>query len=107
MKVLKLLLSTLVLCAMVFAQAGTAKPKDKGAAQKAHILKGKVTELNAGAKTLTVDHQAVPGYMDAMTMPYKVDKPDVFKSVKVGDQIQATVYDADYTLYDIKVVPGK
>jgi len=47
----------------------------------------------------------VEGYMDAMTMPYKVDKPDLLKNVKVGDQIKATVYDGDYTLYDIHVVP--
>ena len=34
-----------------------------------------------------------------------MDKPDLLKNVKVGDQIKATVYDGDYTLYDIHVVP--
>ena len=103
MKFLHLFFSALLVCVMIFAQ-DTAKPKDKGPAQKAHILKGKVTELNAGTKTLTVDHQKVEGYMDAMVMGYKVDKADIFKTVKVGDKIEATVYDADYTLYDVKVV---
>ena len=71
---------------------------------KSHILTGKVTEV--GKTQLTVNHGNVEGYMGAMTMGYKVDKPEVLTKVKVGDQIQATVYDADYTLYNVKVVPS-
>jgi Cu(I)/Ag(I) efflux system periplasmic protein CusF len=70
---------------------------------KSHTLEGKVEAVQA--TMLTVNHGKVEGYMDAMTMPYKVDKPDLLKNVKVGDQIKATVYDGDYTLYDIHVVP--
>lgn len=71
---------------------------------KSYTLKGKVTEV--GKDVLTVNHDKVDGYMSAMTMPYKVDKVDILKKVKTGDQIEATVYDDDYTLYDIKVVPA-
>ena len=70
---------------------------------KSHTLEGKVEGVQADR--LTVNHGKVEGYMDAMTMPYKVDKPDILKTVKVGDQIAATVYDGDYTLYDVHVVP--
>ena len=70
---------------------------------KSHTLEGKVEGVQADR--LTVNHGKVEGYMDAMTMPYKVDKPDILKSVKVGDRITATVYDGDYTLYDVKVAP--
>lgn len=80
--------------------AGAAAQKAKG---KSHTLEGKVEAVQA--TMLTVNHGKVEGYMDAMTMPYKVDKPDLLKSVKVGDQIKATVYDGDYTLYDVQVVP--
>ncbi|MBZ5636263.1 MAG: copper-binding protein [Acidobacteriia bacterium] len=72
---------------------------------KSHTLEGKVEGVQTDR--LTVNHGKVEGYMDAMTMPYKVDKPDILKKVKVGDQISATVYDGDYTLYDVKVVPPK
>jgi Cu/Ag efflux protein CusF len=45
--------------------------------------------------------------MDAMTMKYTVDNADVFKTAKVGDTIEATVYDGDYKLYKAHVVaPG-
>ena len=39
-------------------------------------------------------------------MKYQVDKPEVVKKIKVGDQIQATVYEGDYTLHDVQVVPS-
>jgi Cu/Ag efflux protein CusF len=67
------------------------------------VLKGKVTEV--GKDVLTVDHGNVEGFMGAMTMPYKVDKVDILSKVKAGDQIEATVYADDYTLYNVKVVP--
>jgi hypothetical protein len=42
-------------------------------------------------KGLTVNDEKVEGWMDAMTMSYPVDKPEVLKKVKVGDTIIATV----------------
>jgi len=89
-----------LLSAAFLLVAGAVAQQAKG---KSHTLEGKVEAVQA--TMLTVNHGKVEGYMDAMTMPYKVDKPDLLKNVKVGDQIKATVYDGDYTLYDIQVVP--
>ena len=79
-----------------------ASAQPKGAKQIKFA--GKVTEVNKDA--LTVDHKDIPGFMGAMTMPYKVDKVDILAKVKAGDQIEATVYENDYTLYEVKVVPA-
>ena len=44
--------------------------------------------------------------MNSMMMTYTVDKPDVLKSLKPGDQIVAKVYEGDFkTLYEVRVVP--
>ena len=90
-----------VVCAVTGLLVGTVIAQQ--AKGKSHTLEGKVEGVQTDR--LTVNHGKVEGYMDAMTMPYKVDKPDILKTVKVGDRISATVYDGDYTLYDVHVVP--
>src|SRR5678815_1030440 len=100
MKTLRIFRGFVALLSVVFlAAASVAAQQAKG---KSHTLEGKVEAVQA--TMLTVNHGKVEGYMDAMTMPYKVDKPDLLKSVKVGDQIKATVYDGDYTLYDLSLI---
>jgi len=75
--------------------------------KKEFMFHGKVEKLDAGAKTLAVNNEAITGWMNSMTMTYTVDKPDVLKTLKSGDQITAKVYEGDYkTLYDVKVVPA-
>ena len=75
--------------------------------KKAYPLKGKVEQVNTSSKTLTVTNEPIEGWMGAMTMTYPVDKPDVLKMVKVGDQIMATVYDGDTTLHNVMTMPAE
>ena len=92
----------LLLAVCLVAASASAQPAGK----KEYQFKGKVEKVDAKAKTLSVAGENVPGWMAAMTMVYKADKEDALKSVKVGDQITAKVYEGDFaTLYDIKVVP--
>jgi len=85
---------------MVGVCLGQAAP-----AKKAYTFHGKVEAVNAGANTVTVNGEKVKGWMDAMTMGYKVDDPAVLKNIKAGDQITATVYEDDMTLHKVQVVP--
>jgi Cu/Ag efflux protein CusF len=101
MKTFRIFRGFIALLSVAFLLAASAVAQQ--AKGKSHTLEGKVEAVQA--TMLTVNHGKVEGYMDAMTMPYKVDKPDLLKNVKGGDQIKATVYDGDYTLYDVKVVP--
>ena len=90
----------IALCLLV--AVASAQPKGK----KEYVFRGKVEKVDASAKSLTVNNEAIPGWMGAMSMAYKVDKADeVLKVVKVGDQITAKVYDQDFTLYEVRVVP--
>ena len=83
--------------------AGHAQTAEK----KAHTFRGKVEKVDAPSKTMVVNGENVEGWMAAMTMTYVVDKDDVFKTVKVGDQITAKVYDGDFTLHEVQVAPPK
>ena len=72
--------------------------------KKTYTLRGKVESLDASANSMAVNHGNVEGWMAAMTMSYKVDNADAFKSVKVGDTIEATVYEGDNKLYKVHVL---
>jgi len=73
-------------------------------AKKSFTFHGKVESIDASSKSMTVDGDKVDGWMEAMSMKYAVDNADVFKTVKVGDTIEATVYDGDYKLYKVHVI---
>lgn len=84
----------------------TASAQQTG--KKEYTFRGKVEKVDARAKKLTVNGEKVDGWMAAMTMNYAVDKEDVLKKVKAGDQITAKVYDGDFmTLHDVQLVPPK
>jgi Cu/Ag efflux protein CusF len=54
-------------------------------------LKGKVVSVDKSAKKLTVDHEAIPGFMGAMTMPYPVKDEHLLDNLSPGDQVTAKV----------------
>ena len=88
----------------VFVSSGYAG-QNKNAGKKEYTFRGKVEKIDLNAKTITVNGQKVEGWMNAMTMSYMPDKADVLKTLKVGDEITAKVYDGDFRmLYDVKVV---
>ena len=87
----------------LLATVAFAQDKSKGKA-KTYTFHGKVEAVTE--KGLTVNGEKVEGWMEAMTMSYPVDKPDVLKKVKIGDQIMATVYEGDMTLHNVEVMPA-
>lgn len=87
--------------ASFFAANVYAQDATKGKPMTFH---GKVEAITD--KGLTVNGEKLEGWMDAMTMSYPVDKPDVLKKVKVGDTIMATVYKGDITLHNVQVMPA-
>jgi protein SCO1/2 len=71
-------------------------------------LKGRVESLDFDRKRVTVAHEAIKGYMEAMTMSFAVKDENVLRELKSGDQVQAMlVYDSSTSLSwleDIKVI---
>ena len=94
-----------ILCLFVALANGQQGDK-KG--KKEYEFKGKVEKVDPNAKSISVNNENIPGWMSSMTMSYTVDKPEVLKNVKPGDQVTAKVYEGDFkVLYDLKVVPAK
>jgi len=56
---------------------------------KHYHLKGKVVSVDKQSKMLNVDSEAISGFMDAMTMPYKVKPEGELDKLHPGDVITA------------------
>jgi protein SCO1/2 len=91
--------------------SGQKPPAQPGASQnyKVYHLRGKVVSTDPAKGEVTLDHEAIPGFMEAMTMPYKLKDPSILGELHPGDVITADVLvspdpDADYLLDHIVVV---
>jgi protein SCO1 len=51
-------------------------------------LQGVVKELPADGGTVVIAHEAVAGYMPAMTMPFKVKAPSELTGLRVGEKVR-------------------
>jgi protein SCO1 len=54
-------------------------------------LKGVVVAIDTVKHRLMISHEAIPNYMDAMTMSFRVKNLELLKSVQVGDSIQGVL----------------
>jgi protein SCO1/2 len=52
-----------------------------------HEATGLVLKVDPAAATITVSHDAVPGFMDAMVMPFTTTEPEELTDVRPGDRI--------------------
>jgi len=87
-----------VTLAAVLALACSAEKTEKPlsvAGEKVYTLKGKIIGRNANDNTLTIDHEAVPGFMEAMTMDYSVRGAKVTQLPADGSRITAKLHATD------------
>ena len=107
-----LVASALLAVAVAAGCHSSPKPEAQGSsapAFKVYKLRGKVVSTNPATGEVTVNHEAIPGFMDAMTMPYKLKDPNILSELHPGDTITADVLvsenpDADILLDHIVVI---
>ncbi len=58
---------------------------------KTFKIRGKIVSTDVAASEITLDHEAVSGFMDAMVMPYKLADPSIMSELHPGDKITADV----------------
>ena len=56
---------------------------------KTFPVRGKIVSVDAAKGMIMLDHEAIPGFMDAMTMPYKLKDATVASELHPGDRITA------------------
>jgi protein SCO1/2 len=103
-----MLLAALLLGGCHSAQKAPTQPSSSQNFQ-VYKLRGKVVSTNAAKGEVLLDHQAIPGFMEAMTMPYKLKDAGILSELHPGDVITADVLvsqdaDAEILLDHIVVV---
>jgi Cu/Ag efflux protein CusF len=75
---------------LIDVSAYVASLKPKGA-PKTVSAQGQVIALVPENGEIVLTHGEIKGFMDPMTMGYKVSSPSLLKSVKAGDTVQFTI----------------
>jgi len=89
------------------ALAALQEVVQKNADARHYTLKGSVNAVDKNNQEITVKHAAIPGYMPAMTMPYKVKDTQLLDTLAPGDQIHAELTVEGDNSYLEKVVVDK
>lgn len=86
----------------------TSRTPSQPGGQRYH-LKGTVVSIDQRAQMANVDAEAIPGFMDAMTMPYVVKPASELGMLKPGDEITADLVKQDdkYWLENIAITGHK
>jgi protein SCO1/2 len=58
-------------------------------------IRGKVMAVDATKQTVTLDHETIPGYMEGMTMAFKVEDPKQLTGLQAGDQVRGKLKKTD------------
>src|ERR1700674_3011425 len=80
----------LAACNKPTPSASSAPASAEPQAKRFHLV-GKIVSVDAAKNSLTIDHQAIPGFMDAMTMAYTVNSAQPVTGLSAGDEITADV----------------
>jgi Cu/Ag efflux protein CusF len=64
---------------------------EPAAPQKTVSGEGKVIATVPGANQLVIEHGEIKGFMDAMTMGYRVEPTSLIAGLKSGDQVRFTI----------------
>jgi protein SCO1/2 len=85
-----------------------ANPATNNSGAKQYHIRGVVVSTNPAKGELTVDTEAIPGFMEAMTMPYTLQNPGIISELHPGDTITATLLSSDNSdLLDQIVIVGQ
>src|SRR4028119_1846997 len=79
----------LIATACAFLAACSPEPDESGA--RRYELKGKVVSFNKAQQQVVIQHEAIPDFMEAMTMPFTMREDSAFDVMRAGDAIQATL----------------
>ncbi|HEX7617027.1 MAG TPA: SCO family protein [Thermoanaerobaculia bacterium] len=89
------LLVLAILASAACRKPAAPRPTASSGLEKPYPLKGVVVFVDRAGGKVTVKHEAVPGYMEGMTMPFAVLETKILDDLKPGDTIEAKLLVGD------------
>ena len=88
----QLLISALLACFVFTGCRSSQNSQDQSdTGVKVYHLRGKVVSTDVPHAIVVLDHEAIPDFMEAMTMPYPLKDPSIISELHPGDVITADV----------------
>jgi protein SCO1/2 len=96
----------LIVVALLACSDKQSKPLSEPG-EKVYPLRGVIVSRNATHNALTIDHEAIPGFMEAMTMDYDVRGATVDQLPPDKKRIEARLHvtEHSYWVTDVKPLP--
>jgi len=82
-------LSGSALCALVLVLTACNHKQSSPAKAERYSFTGRIVTIDAQDQSADIDGDKIPGYMDAMTMSYKIKPPSALNQLAPGDSISA------------------
>jgi len=100
----------LLVIAVAFACGGHESSATKPVSEpgeKIYAVRGTIVSHDAADNALNIDHEAIPGFMEAMKMDYNVRGAKVAALPPDGTRVEARLHvtDGDYWITDVRKVP--
>jgi len=92
---LKQAVYTVLSCVLLTAGCRTSKTPELQGDIKTYHMKGVVLSIDQTHGQATINSEAIPGFMDAMAMPYKFKDPAILHDIHPGDHLTADLLVAD------------
>ena len=61
---------------------------ERGEERILYSVRGEVVRLDAARRSVTIAHEAIPGFMEPMTMPFEVRDPALLQELNIGESVQ-------------------
>jgi Cu(I)/Ag(I) efflux system periplasmic protein CusF len=66
--------------------------------------RGLVQSIDSSGKNVTIAHNDIPGIMEAMTMSYPLESPQLIQGVKPGDSVIFTLKEPEVGEYVVSAI---
>ena len=77
------------LCSLLLVSCGRKEQKETDLVT--FPLRGEIVGIDTTKRLVTIAHEAIPNYMNAMVMPFKIKDTALLRGIAIGDPVGATL----------------